>query len=286
MPPLMGTLATQIGCALAFLGRWVPEEQRVSLRVSEGERGFYGSTVSGTMVHRVAPEHRPTRWPPGAPRDAVLIRLDQPWRYTHRTTTDTHYVIAETRFVGDRLCRLILTPVTVHVFPSFGSPPYVTMWKDLIAICDMTQRGEAALGDSIMVETDLFEHREVKPHFINPCCFGEDFVGWLKQELSQSPGLVLDLSEPIQEDYGWGFWASPTQGKDRCWVALSYVGDGPQEPPAQWIISVTVDPGLHLAKRLFQKLDQSFLPRLRDCMRQILASNESIHMVLPANKPT
>ena len=38
-----------------------------------------------------------------------------------------------------------------------------------------------------MVETDLFEHREVKPHFINPCCFGEDFASWLKQELSRSP---------------------------------------------------------------------------------------------------
>jgi hypothetical protein len=24
------------------------------------------------------------------------------------------------------------------------------------------------VGDSIMVETNLFEHREVKPHFINP----------------------------------------------------------------------------------------------------------------------
>ena len=24
------------------------------------------------------------------------------------------------------------------------------------------------------VETDLFEHRQVKPHFINDCCFGED----------------------------------------------------------------------------------------------------------------
>jgi len=28
------------------------------------------------------------------------------------------------------------------------------------------------MHDEITVETDLFEHREVKPHFINPCCFG------------------------------------------------------------------------------------------------------------------
>src|SRR5215471_1913469 len=33
------------------------------------------------------------------------------------------------------------------------------------------------------VETDLFEHREVKPHFINDCCFSEDFAVWLRQRL-------------------------------------------------------------------------------------------------------
>jgi hypothetical protein len=52
----------------------------------------------------------------------------------------------------------------------------------------------------IAVETDLFEHREVKPHFINPCCFGEDFAKWLKGKLSLLQ--AFDLSEVIQEDYG------------------------------------------------------------------------------------
>jgi hypothetical protein len=30
-----------------------------------------------------------------------------------------------------------------------------------------------------MVGTDLFEDPEVKPHFINPRCIGEDFAAWL-----------------------------------------------------------------------------------------------------------
>jgi hypothetical protein len=38
-------------------------------------------------------------------------------------------------------------------------------------------------------------------------------------------------------------------------VALSYVGSGPQEAPAQWFISVNYDPGLNLVKRLFHKPD-------------------------------
>jgi hypothetical protein len=140
-------------------------------------------------------------------------------------------------------------------------------------------RGGGELGDSMMVETDLFEHRSVKPHFINPCCFGEDFAAWLKQEISRYPELGVELSEPIQEDYGWGFWA--THGKDRFWVALSYVGDGPQEPPAQWVISVAHDPGLNLAKRLFHKSDQHALEQLRDRVRQIIASNGAIKILEP-----
>jgi hypothetical protein len=141
-------------------------------------------------------------------------------------------------------------------------------------------RSERASGDSIMIETDLFEHREVKPNFINPNCFGEDFARWLRQELAHFSDSGMELSEPIQEDYGWGLWAS--YGKDRFWVALSYVGDGPQEAPAQWIVSVAYDPGLNLAKRLFHKPDQQVLGRLRDRIRQILTSNIAIKMVRPS----
>ena len=131
----------------------------------------------------------------------------------------------------------------------------------------------------IAIETDLFEHREVKPHFINPCCFGEDFAAWLKQELLRQPGLDFDLSDPIQEDYGWGFWA--TRNKDRFWVALSYVGDGPQEEPAQWMILMNWDPGLNLVKRLFHRPDEPAPEQLEDRVRQILASNSAITMIQP-----
>jgi hypothetical protein len=131
--------------------------------------------------------------------------------------------------------------------------------------------------NAITVETDLFEHKEVKPHFINPCCFGQDFAAWLKQELSQFSKLGFELSQPIQEDYGWGLWAS--RGKDRFWIALSYVGDGPQEGPAQWVITVNNDPALNLAKRLLHKPDRQALEQLRDQIREVLASNSAIKMI-------
>jgi hypothetical protein len=138
-------------------------------------------------------------------------------------------------------------------------------------------RTKIIMNQSFTIETDLFEHREVKPHFINPCCFGEDFAAWLKQELSRRAELRVEISEPIQEDYGWGLWAS--RGNDRFWIALSYVGDGPQEPPAQWVVIVSHDAGLNLVRRLFHKPDRQALDDIRDRVRQILASNSAIKMI-------
>jgi len=123
----------------------------------------------------------------------------------------------------------------------------------------------------------LFEHRVVKPHFINPCCFGEDFAAWLKERLSPLVRSGFNFSNLIQEDYGWGFWA--WHGKDPFWVALSYVGDGPQETPAQWVILVNYDPGLNLIKRLFHKPDRQALQNLRDHVRQAVTSNTAIRIV-------
>ena len=124
----------------------------------------------------------------------------------------------------------------------------------------------------IGVETDLFEHRKVQPHFINPCCFGEDFAAWLIGGLSGLPGFLT--SAPIQEDDGWGFWA--TCGEHRFWVALSYVGDGPQEAPAQWMISADAALGW---RRLFRKPDTQSLTLLRDRIRQLLASDSAIRLL-------
>jgi len=133
------------------------------------------------------------------------------------------------------------------------------------------------MDETITVETDQFEHREVKPHFINPCCFGEDFAALLKEKISPLLDSGFNLSKIIQEDYGWGFWA--WHGSAPFWVAISYVGDGPQEPPAQWVISINYHPGLNLIKRVFHKPDREVLQNLRDHVRQAVTSNTAIRIV-------
>jgi len=133
------------------------------------------------------------------------------------------------------------------------------------------------MRDDITIETDLFEHREVKPHFINPCCFGEDFAAWLRNRLLPLEAEGFHFAEPIQEDYGWGFWTS--HGGDGFWIALSYVGDGPQEDPAQWVISVDHSAGLNLIRRLFRRSHQQAFTLLRDRIWQSAGSNADIKVI-------
>jgi hypothetical protein len=131
--------------------------------------------------------------------------------------------------------------------------------------------------DSIAVETGRFDTREVQPHFVNPNCFGEDFARWLRQQLDDLSEAGYQLSEPIQEDYGWGFWA--TRGADPAWISLSYCGEGPSEGPAEWVVSVDYDPGLSLFKRLFHKPDEPSLRRLHARVRQVLTSAPDIRVL-------
>ena len=69
-----------------------------------------------------------------------------------------------------------------------------------------------------------------------------------------------------------------THEGDRFWIALSYAGDGPQENPAQWVISVDYSAGLNLIRRLFHNPQQAFA-LLRDRIWQSLRSNTEIKVI-------
>jgi hypothetical protein len=132
-----------------------------------------------------------------------------------------------------------------------------------------------ALTASLIVSTALFEHLEVKPHFINPCCFGEDFAGWLRDRVRPTLPAAFALGDLIQEDYGWGFWATAAP-KDTFWVALSYSGQGPVEGQAEWVITVAHDPGFHLLRRLFHRPDPDRFETLREAIWRVLRSTPEI----------
>lgn len=131
--------------------------------------------------------------------------------------------------------------------------------------------------DSITVETARFDYREPKPHFINPNCFGEDFAAWLREQVAGFAAEGFEISQPIQEDYGWGFWLS--RGKDTFWVAISFVDPLDDGSGAEWVVSVAYDPGLSLIRRLFHKPDTAALERIRDALWAALRADERIRVV-------
>ena len=131
--------------------------------------------------------------------------------------------------------------------------------------------------EPIFLETDVFEHRDVKPHFINPCCFGEDFADWVRQELRSRLDDGFQISAPVQEDYGWGLWVRSERGP--FWIAISYVGDGPTEEPAHWAVSVGRDYGLNIANRLFAKPQTAELSRIRTQLLNAIDSNPKIKII-------
>jgi hypothetical protein len=128
----------------------------------------------------------------------------------------------------------------------------------------------------ITVRTDLFNYTEVKPHFINPCCFGEDFAQWLRDRLLPLESSGFEFSDSIQEDYGWGLWAR--KGKDSFWVSVGPMGsDGPEEYDGEWGISVGYDPGLNIVKRLFHNPGLTAYEILRSKVADALESEPAIH---------
>src|SRR5712671_4899420 len=133
------------------------------------------------------------------------------------------------------------------------------------------------MQDAITIETSLFNYRDVLPNFINPCCFGEDFSIWLSRELAPLVEQGFTISNPIQEDYGWGLWVSHEQ--DAFWIALSCMDDELNKESAEWVVSVEYDAGLNVFKRLFHKPDPGAFAVLRNQLWRIFESNPEIKIV-------
>ena len=130
------------------------------------------------------------------------------------------------------------------------------------------------LSQSATVETDRFEHTVVQDHFLNPCCFGEDFATWLRTELMPLNGF--QFGPPVMEDYGWGFDAKHASGA--AWIALSYAHEGPVAGPATWVVSVDWQQE-NLLRRLLSKPDPQAFEQLAARVWQVLRADASLRFV-------
>lgn len=126
-----------IGRAYAKVTGWHPEGTTVALRVMEGEAGFCGSTVTGTIVavdsspllldrHTAAP---------------ILVRLDSRWSYAGRTTSQTEWILAIPLSSGNAVYQLPVGSIVAHIFPASGHDfPRDVQWNDMIAICEISRK--------------------------------------------------------------------------------------------------------------------------------------------------
>ena len=74
----------------------------------------------------------------------------------------------------------------------------------------------------VTFRSSRFNTTETKPHYINPCCFGDDVAEWVVTQLKER---AVSVDESIgQEDFGWylGFQG----GLHKYQFVLGYNPDG------------------------------------------------------------
>jgi hypothetical protein len=85
----------------------------------------------------------------------------------------------------------------------------------------------------LLFRTSRFNLSRVQPHFINPCCFGEDLADWLRGKLFERS---VGASEPYQEDWGWELRAEFE--KNSYYVGVGGNSDDGATDLGQWRIMV------------------------------------------------
>ena len=96
------------------------------------------------------------------------------------------------------------------------------------------------IAQTLWVTTARFEATTPRDNFINPRCFGEDFANWLQARLTERGHQV---SDPIQEDFGWVMLASVADRKFT--ISIGIMDESIGQVPASWCIAVAYEKPLN-----------------------------------------
>jgi hypothetical protein len=133
----------------------------------------------------------------------------------------------------------------------------------------------------LYLETSRFRHPKFVQHEEAACCVGEDFAAWLISRIQQVATDGFRIGEPIEEDYGCGFWVE--HGKTRFWVALSYAeGQEPVAGPAHWVVQVAYDPGPNIFRRFVHRPDPAVQAQLEAAVFDAVRADSAIRVLTEA----
>ena len=125
------------------------------------------------------------------------------------------------------------------------------------------------MRNHVTFKTSRFNQTEVREHFINPCCFGEDCIAWLITEL-RDRGWT-DLTEAWQEDWGWQ--TSGRRGNRRYLLSVGLI---PEDEP-EWLVHI--QERAPLLDRLRGRGELIVLPRLAPALHEVLRASPDIREV-------
>jgi hypothetical protein len=124
----------------------------------------------------------------------------------------------------------------------------------------------APLRPHVTFQTSRFNQTEVKPHFINDICFGEDCAAWLIERLRRDG--FPDLPDAWQEDWGW-----QTDGARPPRTFSLSIGLIPEDPP-EWLVSI--DETVGFLARLKGKGGDPVTMTLAPAIHRALSSDPAI----------
>jgi len=119
----------------------------------------------------------------------------------------------------------------------------------------------------VTFQSDAFNTTEPKEYFINDCCYGDDVLNWLREELNKR-GAKAD--EPGQEDFGW-YMFYEVDGASVCIV-------GGVEPEER-IWTFEIENNVPFFKRLFGGESKNINPKCIQLVDDCLKDNEQIRNV-------
>ena len=117
---------------------------------------------------------------------------------------------------------------------------------------------------ALLLSTDAFNSVESKPHFINERCFGEDFAAWVAERL---PKYDIEVSEPIQEDWGWCVIA--TKNGRKFTVFIGIMDDSIGQSPAEWRIGASYERPMNGPLALFRPVPRAELESVAKALHDI-----------------